>query len=118
MFRAKQLHGVLVLAREQFNLDVIQRYLQGRQCIFKDVSGQLVVFCTLVCPSCVAQPGLCSSRELQTYGEEATAEDAVKSIGTLERQHCHLGFLLRRLVPMTMSKASVSNTSLIPRQDK
>ena len=58
MFRAKQLHEVLVFARQPFNLDVIQGYLQGRQSIFKDVSGQLVVFGTIICPRCVAQPGL------------------------------------------------------------
>ena len=30
MFSAKKLHEVLVLACEQFNLDIIQGYLQGR----------------------------------------------------------------------------------------
>ena len=44
MFRAKQLHDVLLLAREQFYLDLIQGYLKGRQSIFKNVTGQLVVF--------------------------------------------------------------------------
>ena len=61
MFRATQLQEVLVLPREQFNLDVIQGYLQGGQSIFKDLSGQLVVFGTILCPFCVAQPGLFSS---------------------------------------------------------
>ena len=50
MFRAKQLHEVLGLAPEQFNLDVIRGYLQDRQSICKDVSGKLVVFGTMVCP--------------------------------------------------------------------
>ena len=77
MFRAKQLPETLVLARDQFNLDVIHGYLQGRRLIFKDVSGQLVVFGTIVCPCCVAQPGLFSSSKLQRYGEEAAAEVAV-----------------------------------------
>ena len=36
-------------------------YLQGRKSIFKDVSGQLVFFAPIVCPCCVAQPGLVSS---------------------------------------------------------
>ena len=58
MFRAKQLHEVLVLPRDRFNLDVIQGYLQGRQSIFKNVSGQLVFSGPIVCPCCVAQPGL------------------------------------------------------------
>ena len=58
MFRAIQLHDVLVLAREQFNPDLTQGYLQGRHSIFKDLSGQLVVFGTIVCPCCVAQPTL------------------------------------------------------------
>ena len=61
MFRAKHLHEVLVLACGQFNLHVIQGYLQGRKSIFKDVSGQLVFFAPIVCPCCVAQPGLVSS---------------------------------------------------------
>ena len=61
MFRAIQLHDVLLLAREQFNLDLIEGYLQGRQSIFKDVTDQLVVFSTLVSLRCVAQPRLFSS---------------------------------------------------------
>ena len=61
MLRAIQLHKFLVLAREQFNLNVIQGYLRGRQSVFKDVSGQLVVLGTIVCQCCVAQPGLFSS---------------------------------------------------------
>ena len=44
MFRAIQLHDVLLLAREKFNLDLIQGYLQGRQSIFKNLMGQLVVW--------------------------------------------------------------------------
>ena len=44
MFRAVQLHDVLLSAREQFHLDLIQVYLKGRQSIFKKVTGQLVVF--------------------------------------------------------------------------
>ena len=55
MFRAIQLHDVLVLAREQFNLHLIQGYLQGPQSIFKDVTGQLRVFNTIVSLCCVAQ---------------------------------------------------------------
>ena len=49
---------MLLLARKQFNLDVIQEYLQGRQSIFKDVSGQLLLFGRIVCLCCPAQPGL------------------------------------------------------------
>ena len=36
MFPAVQLHDVLLLAREQFYLDLIQGYLKGRQSIFKE----------------------------------------------------------------------------------
>ena len=61
MFRAIQLHDVLLLAREQFHLDVIQGYLKGGQSIFKNVTGQLVVFSTIVSRGCVAQPRLFSS---------------------------------------------------------
>ena len=61
MFQAIQLHCVLLLAREQFHLDLIQGYLKGRQSIFKNVTGQLVVFSTKVSLGCVAQPGLFSS---------------------------------------------------------
>ena len=50
MFQAQQLHEMLVLAREQFNLDVTQGYPQGRQPFFNDVSGQLVVFSRMVSP--------------------------------------------------------------------
>ena len=53
MFQAKQLHEMLVLARKQLNLDVIQGYLQGRHSVFKDMPGQLVVFSTIVSPGCV-----------------------------------------------------------------
>ena len=49
------------LARKQFHLDLIQVYLKGRQSIFKNVTGQLVVFSTLVSRGCVAQPRLFSS---------------------------------------------------------
>ena len=49
---------VLLLAREQFHLDLIQVYLKGRQSIFKNVTGQLVVFGTIVSLGCVAQPRL------------------------------------------------------------
>ena len=58
MFRAVQLHDVLLSARERFYLDLIQGYLKGRQSIFKNVTGQLVVFSTIVSPGCVAQPRL------------------------------------------------------------
>ena len=58
MFRAVQLHDVLLLAREQFHLDLIQGYLKGRQSTFKNVTGQLVVFSTIVSLGCVAQPRL------------------------------------------------------------
>ena len=58
MFRAIQLHDVLWLAREQFHLDLIQGYLQGSQSIFKNVTGQLLVFSTIVSLGCVAQPRL------------------------------------------------------------
>ena len=61
MFRAKQLHQMVVPAREQFNLDVIQGYLRSRQSVFKDVLRQLLFFGTIICPLCVAQPGLFSS---------------------------------------------------------
>ena len=44
MFRAIQLHDVLLLACKQFYLDLIQGYLKGRQPVFKNVTGQLVVF--------------------------------------------------------------------------
>ena len=77
IFRAIQLHDVLLLAREQFNLDLIQGCLQGRNSIFKNVTGQLVVFSTIVGLCCVAQPRLLSSWQLQRYGEEATAKVAV-----------------------------------------
>ena len=68
---------MLVLPREQFNLDVIQGYLQGRQSIFKDMQDQLVVFGTIVCLCSVGQPGLFSSSQLEKYEEEATVEVAV-----------------------------------------
>ena len=55
MFRAIQLHDILLLAREQFHLDLIQGYLQGRQSILKNVTGQLLVFSTIVSLCCVAQ---------------------------------------------------------------
>ena len=58
MFRAIQLHDVLLLALEQFNLDRIKGYLKSRQSIFKNVTGQLVVFSTIVSLYCVAQPRL------------------------------------------------------------
>ena len=61
MFRAVQLHDVLLSARKQFDLDLIQVYLKGRQSIFKNVTGQLVVFSTIVRLGCVAQPRLFSS---------------------------------------------------------
>ena len=61
MFRAIQLHDVLLLAREQFHLDLIQGYLMGRQSIFKKVTGQLVVLGTRVSLGCVAQPRLFTS---------------------------------------------------------
>ena len=57
MFRAIQLHDMLLLAGEQFNLDLIQRYLQGRQYIFKNVTGQLVVVSTIVSLRCEAVMG-------------------------------------------------------------
>ena len=61
MFRAIQVHDFLLLAREQFHLDLIEGYMKGRQFIFKNVTGQLVVFSTIVSPGCVAQPRLSSS---------------------------------------------------------
>ena len=61
MFGAIQLHDVLLFACEQFNLGLIQGYLQGRQSIFKNLTGQLVVFSTIVSLCCVAQPRLFSS---------------------------------------------------------
>ena len=61
MFRAVQLHDVLLLARKQFHLDLIQVYLKGRRSIFKNVTGKLVVFSTIVSDGCVAQPRLFSS---------------------------------------------------------
>ena len=61
MFRAVQLHDVLLLACKQFQLDLIQVYLKGRQSIFQNVTGQLVVFSTIVSLGCVAQPRLFSS---------------------------------------------------------
>ena len=61
MFGAIQLHDVLLLAREQFYLDLIQGYLQGRQSTWKNVTSQLVVFSTIVTLCCVAQPRLFSS---------------------------------------------------------
>ena len=42
MFGAVQLHDVLLSARQQFYLYLIQGYLKGRQSIFKKVTGQLV----------------------------------------------------------------------------
>ena len=68
---------MLLLAREKFNLDLIKGYLQGLQCIFKNVTGQLVVFSMIVSLCCVAQPRLFLSLQLQRYGEEATAKVAV-----------------------------------------
>ena len=56
MFRAIQLHDVLLLPHEQFNLDFTGGYLQGRQSIFKNVTGQLVIFSAIVSLCCVAQP--------------------------------------------------------------
>ena len=61
MLRAVQLHDVLLLARERFYLVLIQGYLKGRQSIFKNVTGQLVVFSTIVSLVCSAQPRLFSS---------------------------------------------------------
>ena len=61
MFRAVQLHDVLLSARKQFQLDLIQVYLKGRQSIFKNATGQLVVLSTIVSLECVAQPRLFSS---------------------------------------------------------
>ena len=61
MFRAIQLHDVLLLAREQFYPDLIQGYLKGRQSIFKNVTGQLVVLSRIVSLGCVAQPRFFSS---------------------------------------------------------
>ena len=61
MFRAVQLHDVLFLARKQFDLDLIQVYLKGCQSAFKNVTGQLVVFSTIVSLGCQAQPRLFSS---------------------------------------------------------
>ena len=58
MFRAIQLHDVLLLAREQFNLGLIQGYLKGCGCFFKNVTAQLVVFSTMVSLGCIAQPRL------------------------------------------------------------
>ena len=49
---------MLLLARKQFHLDLTQVYLKGRQSIFKNVTGQLVVFSTIVGLGCVAQPRL------------------------------------------------------------
>ena len=77
MFRAIKLHDVLLLAREQFHLELIEGALKGRQSIFKNVTGQLVVFSTIVSLGCVAQPTLFSSLQLQRYGEEPTAKVAV-----------------------------------------
>ena len=61
MQRLQQLHDVLLLARKRFHLDLIQVYLKGRQSIFKNVTGQLVVFSTIVSLGCVAQPRFFSS---------------------------------------------------------
>ena len=61
MFRAVQLHDVLLLARKPFHLDLIQVYLKGRQSILKNVTGQLVVFSTIFSLGCLAQPRLFSS---------------------------------------------------------
>ena len=91
MFRSIQLHDVLFLARKQFHLDLIQVYLKGHQFIFKNVTGQLVVFSTIGSLGCVVQPRLFSSSQLQRYGEEPTAKVAVQRIGALERQHFYLG---------------------------
>ena len=91
MFRPIQLHDLLLLAREQFHLDLIQGYLKARQCIFKNVTGQLIVFSTIVSLGCVAQPRLLPSSQLQRYGEEPTAKVAVQRIGALQRQHFYPG---------------------------
>ena len=82
---------LLLLAREQFYLDLIQRYLKGPQSIFKNVTGQLVVFSTILSLACIAQPRLFSSIQLQRYGEEPTAKVAVQRIGAQERQQFYLG---------------------------
>ena len=58
MFRAVQLHDVLLSARKQFDLGLIKVYLKGRQFIFKNVTGQLLVFSTIVSLGCIAQPRL------------------------------------------------------------
>ena len=91
MFRAIQLHDVLLFGREQFYLNLIQGYLQGRQSITKNVTGQLLVFSTIVSYGCVAQARLFSSSQLERYGEEPTAKVAVQRVGALERQHFDLG---------------------------
>ena len=77
MFRAIQLHYVLLLAREQFNLDLIQGYLQGRQSILGNVTGELVVFSMIVSLRCVARPRLVASRQLQRCREEPTPKVAM-----------------------------------------
>ena len=52
---------MLLLTRKRFHLDLIQVYPKGRQSVFKNVTGQLVVFSTMVSLGCVAQPRLFSS---------------------------------------------------------
>ena len=52
---------MLLLARKQFHLDLIQGYLKGLESIFRNVTGQLVVFSTMVSLGCIAQPRLFSS---------------------------------------------------------
>ena len=52
---------MLLLAREQLNLDLIQGYLQSRQSIFKGGAGQLVIFSTITRLGCIVQPTLFSS---------------------------------------------------------
>ena len=49
---------MLLLARKQFHLDLILVYLKSRQSIFKNVTGHLVVFSTIVSLGCVAQSRL------------------------------------------------------------
>ena len=43
---------MLLLARKQFHLDLIQVYLKGRHSIFENMTGQLVVFSTIVRLGC------------------------------------------------------------------
>ena len=111
MFLAKQLHEVLVLAREQFNLDVIQGYLAGPSVDFQ---------------GCVGPTGSFRYDSLSVLSSTARNLFVLTALKVRRRGHCRRrtedhrdvggttflpgGFFHRKSVAMTISKASVSST--------